>query len=563
MFLRKTILFMMLVGLLWLPSHVSVPQDLTVTTGASLGGYTFTDDNARGYLTLENENVKVVWHYKIRAAEYNNRGGGNIYELYDKRTDPGMTRNLVAVVNSGTAGTGPAQAGIGGLGATYVYEYGNGVANSDNAGLARLVSRNHYIDSDGNGVFEATFIVRSNLNPSLDNYRVSKRWVVYPDGQIKLELGTEFLRSYSVSEPAYNFSFNRSYGWTQASAIRHNWQDRVCSTSVHDGVENHANETLAFSNIDQMVDRDNSLLHSQSFDLYGQRSGVAMRVKMDNGGQGFEGGGLFQLGEQLWGTTANPSSEYSNFSVLGNGHTLHYYGWWGGGSPPPDRFRPVTADTSWSDTIWIEMIHSPARAPSLASSPVTEAATQDSVTLGWATNLAASSQVRYWPASGTGSAAQVDTRQFSPRHRTTISGLMPGTTYRYEILNRDVSGEVSGGGYFTTLGTRDVELSIMATGTFWARYDDYLNQRLTVAFSVANAGNRDALNAQVLQTRNTAGVQGITQNTRLDNIPPGQTREMRVIYQVPGGVSSFSTSIFMVADDNIGGRHYFPEPPGV
>ena len=263
----------------------------------------FSEDTAAGKVTMENQTLKVVWHYKTLASENNNRSGGSIYELYDKRTDPEMLNNLASNYAAGGARTTPNMPGIGGLGAMHVWEppVGN-VSASDNGRYGRLISQSHYVDSAGNAVFDSEFIVKSSITDydtneaaRPDNYRVNKHWTVYPGGQIRLDVREEILRDFMAAEPAYDFSFSRAYGWTVANSLGHNWA-KTCGGPGSSGNSNPDNTLTTITAIDSSPDYDHQLLHSEFFSLYGKPGGSSVRIKMDNQGRGFENGGIFNLG---------------------------------------------------------------------------------------------------------------------------------------------------------------------------------------------------------------------------------------------------------------------------
>lgn len=528
--------------------------------GADLGAnFTITSNPATGYVTAENDAVKVVWHYRYMLNEFNNRGGGNIYELYDKATDPYMQKNLVAVVNDGTAGTSPPKAGIGGLGATYLYEKGYNVAIGDNGGQARTISQNSYIDAAGNAVFTASFIIASKIVPSADSYRVDKKWTVFPDGQIKLEMSMTILRTFEVSQIAYNFSFNRQYGWKDAVSRRHFWGQSTCN---NDGVTNNNNGDLQFSNVDQMADKDNSLMHSQSFSLYGQPSGVAASVKMDNQGQGFESGGLFSLGALLWGTTASPTSEYSNFSNKANGHTMRFYAWWAGDPPQSDRYRHITAGTKWSDTLWIEMHHTNGKPqPKMIGAADAASISETGARIDWETDSASDSRVYFRPI-GSASYQVVSDNNWTPQHVIDIEGLTPGVKYEYEARSRDATGETVSSGTFTTTGVDGVSLVPTRSTVQWLDYQDYVDRNLTVDFYITNVGKQISLNTEVTAILSTSGVSGTATNSAIGNIGSGFRSPLRARYHVPMGTTSFYTTIFMRAEGPDGTVYYFPSATG-
>ena len=137
-------------------------------------------NNKKGYparsLSAENMYIKVVWNHDPYDT-HGNRGGGNIYEIYDKRNDPDKRYNLVSEESFGGASSGPPHAGIGGLGATYIYDLAfKGLASdgprSDNGGMARPAKDENgldlpqippHVDENGNLIVEVKLDVYDSL----------------------------------------------------------------------------------------------------------------------------------------------------------------------------------------------------------------------------------------------------------------------------------------------------------------------------------------------------------------------------------------------------------------
>ncbi len=539
-------------------------QAIDLSTSATVSTFTFTDDPVQGKLTLDNDVVRVVWHYRTLASEYSNRGGGSIYELYDKRTDPGLERNIVAVVDGGGGSTSPNMPGIGGLGATHVWSLDpNAPATSDVGRWARLLSRNHYIDSDGNAVFEASFIVKDNdfdlqdANP--DDYRVDKRWTVYPGGQIHLEISMEFLRSFFAAEPAYDFSFSRQYGWQEAEAVRHGGEWR-CGGAGSNGIENPNNETMLITGLDTGHDHDYQIRHSEHFNLTKPGNGSSVRIKMDNNGNGFEGGGLFALGQSMFGDTSAENVEFSSYSQQANGHTVRYTAWWGGSPPPSERHKLVTQGTRWSDTFWIELVpQTTAPVPQVSGNVAVTDIEPTTAALEWSTNLATDARVRYW-ADGSQPAEAVETA-WSPEHRIMLTNLMPATTYQYEVISSDGSGEAASSGSFTTTSMDGVYLIVSLVNSEWPSYADYLNGDLKVRFRTTNVGIGDAVSTSILSVSASSGVEATPTVTDLGPVASGGHVDFDVMYHVPPDLTSFSTVIHQRADDADGQQYYFPKVP--
>ncbi|MHB1270921.1 MAG: fibronectin type III domain-containing protein [Thermoleophilia bacterium] len=556
---KTTLFYVLLLGALLSVILLYPSNFFSIGQAQAAPGFTIADDASRGYVTAENDVVKVVWHYKTLPSEYNNRGGGNIYELYDKRTDPQAQRNMVAIVDYGTSGTGPARAGHGGLGSTYVYEWGSGAAYADNGHLGTLVAKNSYIDPSGNAVFEASFVIRSAMAPYADDYRVDKKWVVYSNGQIKLSLSMQFLRSFDATEPTYNFAFSRDYGWTTASSFGHHWEPDKCGGTGSDGNSNVHNLETVYNNIERSSDVDNQLLHSEKFGLYGQTNGDSIWIRMDNGGRGFENGGLFGLGTSLWGTTEDPTIEYSNFSQLAYGHALRFYAWWGG-ERTSDRYKRVQAGTAWSDTVWIEMqptTNDPAN--QIVGNVAANTLNTNSVTLEWNTNLASDSQVSYWPQQTT-NMRTVSSEEWKPRHQITLAGLTPGTTYEYQVRSNNGFGQATRQGLFTASAT-GLQLTLQQREIFWASYSDYMNNKLFVKFLITNSGDQSAISVQAIHVTATLGVTGSIVNPALGDIPSNESRILLVQYNVYDAISAFKTNIYVRANDGAGQQYYYPGTP--
>jgi hypothetical protein len=126
----------------------------------------------------------------------------------------------VGIMTGGDGGSGPAQAGRGGLGATRVYvvdsatQYDQvGVADNNVAG-GRLLTKSYLLQP--NNTFFVSFIYNVGKN-GVPFYQIGKDWSVSGNGVISLRYRWTFQRNGYVNEPAYNFSFNRDLDWRNAS----------------------------------------------------------------------------------------------------------------------------------------------------------------------------------------------------------------------------------------------------------------------------------------------------------------------------------------------------------
>lgn len=529
---------------------------------------TITDDAQKGYVTAENDTIKVVWHYKTLSSEYNNRGGGSIYELYDKRTDPGAQHNLAALYDAGGAQTTPNTPGIGGLGAMHIWELGLGVSGADNGKFGRVMAHSQTVDADGNAVFRATAVVKSPLrqydadeSTRPDNYQVTKVWTVFPGGQIKLDISVLILRDFQASEPTYDFSFSQSYGFTTASSVGHRWESQ-CGGPGASGTTNPNNYNMVIDNLGSTGDYDYQPLHSEFFSLYGRTGGSLVRIKMDNGGKGFEGGGLFELGYRLWGnTTNNPTVEFSKYTRAAFGNTVRFMGWWGGAPPLEPRFKTLRAGTAWSDSLWIETYPEayPA-APQLIGGSSVDQGNDGTAAVSWDTDIASDTTLDYRRADGTGTATTVSSPAWTPHHRVSLSGLLPGKNYAYNLTSRDGFGQVVQSGTFTAAGVPGVHLVLAMTGPSWQSYADYREGRMSVDFNVTNYGLEDASAVSVLAVTADSQVTGWPPaDPAIGALPSGSRRSFRVTYDVPPGVLVFNTQIYVRATGVTGTDYYFPQ----
>lgn len=77
--------------------------------------------------------------------------------------------------------------------------------------------------------------------------------------------------------------------------------------------------------------------------------------------------------------------------------------------------------------------------PPTVSSVVAGSITQTTATITWATNEAADSQVKYGATASYGSSTTLNTSMVTT-HSVSLSGLTAGTTYHYQVVSKDASG---------------------------------------------------------------------------------------------------------------------------
>ncbi|MFC8682213.1 DUF4082 domain-containing protein [Microbacterium ureisolvens] len=96
---------------------------------------------------------------------------------------------------------------------------------------------------------------------------------------------------------------------------------------------------------------------------------------------------------------------------------------------------------------YVDVLFSPAAAPSDTVAPVISAVsasgvTQTSATIAWTTNEAASTQINFGTTSAYGKTTTLDSTM-ATAHRQTISGLAAGVTYHYQVRSVDAAGNVT------------------------------------------------------------------------------------------------------------------------
>ncbi len=325
--------------------------------------YKITNDPTTGHITAENNAFKIVWHYLYIEAEKWAQGGGNIYELYDKRTDPLMQISIVQnkVHPNDTGGTAPQAPGHGGLGCTKTYyspstgAYYTALDNGYSYGN-QMQSKSYTVDSSGNAI--VSFMLPVNDLSRQPLYTINKDWIVSPDGVISLKLTWVFNKEMSINEPSYNFAFNPNYSWNQVDLLAHGWDT---SDLGSDGLHSPLNFTSSLPLGLGLLNTDwgsPAIAHGQKYTLQPTNNMSKVTVWMDNNDRGFESGGIFKLHYDIWGDVT-ASVEFSRYYLEDSafGYTARWFGWWGGEneSSYPERYRTVSANTTFQDTFKIQI----------------------------------------------------------------------------------------------------------------------------------------------------------------------------------------------------------------
>lgn len=381
--------FVLTIGLVSALSLVNQKQEIRKKATGNTSVFVVTEDATRGHVSIENDAIALTWQYGYIAEEGYNQGGGNIYAYYDKRVDPTKQYNLVGVMTGGTGGTGPTQAGRGGLGSTKVYmtdaaDQYDQLGIFDNARSSGTLVSKWYEINPTTGDFTVFFEInvgRQVLNdPNFRreagvSYSIEKSWRVTRKGVVYLTYRWFYKASGYTSEPAYNFSFNRSLDWQSASWYSHYGTDEGCRV-LGDG-NSCPNEWSGVGSLEGQGNLDIGTGHGLFYELSRSASGriPSIRLEMDNGGKGFDGGGLYQHGVGLWRVPWETSGEFSSYRTGAYGHTFRWFGWWGGANgriaKEKGRYKYIQAGTTWTDTIRIysESVLSATEPPSV-STPV-------------------------------------------------------------------------------------------------------------------------------------------------------------------------------------------------
>lgn len=306
------------------------------------GPFIISEDTVNGKVSVENNIYKAVFQYSYLPGSHYNQGGGNIYELYDKRTDPLKSNNLVGAQNAAnsTGGTCPEAPGYGGFGATKVYfkdTFTNpsgptyyAVCDNGYGFGQQPVSHSTQTLVDNSVQFTEKTTVLASDKQLL--YSIEKVWVLNPSGVIHLTYNWNFARGARIAEPSYNFSINEDYGWAKAEKYGHTWDD---GDPTNNGFANPKNKIencpIMDANGNKLPDLDLCGYHAQYFHLYANAGKSDLRVSMDNSGMGLEAGGLYQFGTGAWATPINSfTAEFSRYKDAGYGWVWRWHGWWAG-----------------------------------------------------------------------------------------------------------------------------------------------------------------------------------------------------------------------------------------
>jgi hypothetical protein len=170
--------------------------------------------------------------------------------------------------------------------------------------------------------------------------------------------------------------------------------------------------------------------------------------------------------------------------------------------------------TGYSATYSFTTTGSPS-APAPKISNIQTSVTSNTATITWTTDEAASSQVNYGVTSTYSSSSTLNTT-LSTTHSVTLSGLMPGTTYDFDVMSANVNAtsSMSGNSTFQTSGSApgpvisSVAASSITSGTALITWKT--DQAST---SVVTYGNQ-TVSYPALVTSHSVSLSGLTPNTQ-------------------------------------------------
>jgi len=350
----------LLASAVWTAAAAAKIVSPPLVTSPTTSVYNVKDDPTTGKIVAESALLKVIWGYRPLTTEYNNRSGGSIYGLFDKTTDPAAQSNLAQLYDYGTGGSSPSRAGIGGLGSTKAYIRYSSKAITEVGTKGKLLAKSVEQLANGSLVVSFTYEVRD--GDGVPQYRLVKKWTAAANGTIRLDCKWRWLASTAVNDPNYNFAFSRDYGWTRLGWYTHHWGPATCAGPGSDGVANPGNHWIYDEILATEDDDDYGTYHVQMYRFDGAPSGAVVTVAMNPGAGGYDSTGLFRLGYRTWQPVVGSNAirqitgEFSNYRTAAYGHQLRWGSWFSsdGGT---NRFQPIAAGTSWTDSMTIAISH--------------------------------------------------------------------------------------------------------------------------------------------------------------------------------------------------------------
>ncbi|MHB1464017.1 MAG: fibronectin type III domain-containing protein [Thermoleophilia bacterium] len=534
---------------------------------ASNSAITISEDVAAGNITVESANIKGVWHYKTTAAENNNQGGGNIYELYYKPSDPGATRNLVSFNNMHGWGNGQSTAvwvGIGGIGATTLYatdvppapqqtnNFGDLIGDNNLSGT--LVSHSAGIDQNGNAVLTFSYRVHSQ-STGKDWYQVEKKWTVEPGGSIHLGINWTILSTGYFSEPALRTAWSYSAGWDQFVKYGRDWMQPAQPKYLLGASGISTQTSNCWDSLNRFV--------PDWYSLTGSPVAPTVTMAPEDNGLGFSALGSYLLGVSAWGSPANPvQEECSEVSPYSGAQSINWMAAWGGNPPQGNRYAKLDAGRSWSDSYRIDFSQDPPNVGPLVSAVTVQPANNGSARVSWTTNMPADSTVEVstnMDDAGSWQPVGHDATLTSS-HTVVATGLSPGISYSLRVKSRDAAGTLSvSSGYAVPISGAPPVLALNNTDVYWASYADYQNRLLSVGFVVHNESPAVARSVSITAASATKGV-SVTSSLPavIGDLAAGMSSQLTLVYHVPAGTWQFMTQLYSTAIGSNGELLHYP-----
>lgn len=186
-----------------------------------------------------------------------------------------------------------------------------------------------------------------------------------------------------------------------------------------------------------------------------------------------------------------------------------------------------------------------------------------SATVSWTTNQPATSEVHFGPTALYGSATTTDPTLLTS-HSQTVSGLITGTNYHFNVQSQNASGELlTSGDYNFTTGTTttpsntglqisQVAFSNLGSSSITITWHTNLAASSQIEYGVTTAyGSFSPLNSAQVTNHSQA----------LSNLTPATTYHFRVHSQTSSGAAVSGDSVFQTFATSGGGNSNFPGLP--
>ena len=144
-----------------------------------------------------------------------------------------------------------------------------------------------------------------------------------------------------------------------------------------------------------------------------------------------------------------------------------------------------------------------------------------------------------------------------------VNGLATGThVITGTVLDNAGNSTVINGSFEVAAECAQPVLNLGFSQAYWASYNDYLSSNLTVDYLLCNGGANDAESIQVVGSVNTSGVQLVTKVPKdVGDIASGAgCTNISLRYQIPAGVQTFSSTLYVTAVNVCGTVYSYPGP---